>query len=1030
MDYWEFLLQKEGDRTWLPIKSPQLDLDVGRYRVVAHSSRANTDVEICVTHTDTNETPPKRRYQKRSRRTNPDGLMVIIPFTYLKPGLWELRCCGDIMSDFLGNSWQETVQLSVVPKVSEVFNQVEGSGSTGLRTFGERSVEPRERSVERSPIGQRAEDSLEAEYRGQKVEGDEITPEMVNNDSAHPEELHSPLITSLHSPETEEVLPTQEQPAIADNDSLNSSHPVAQSTQSPSPTELPTLTETISLPQTHTPSQTPIAATETSQTDTEHSLSHPTNGKIGDREETTSLETKATSPPPEALPELEIPEPDIPIQTSNPSQSPISNPILDQSLQMLEQVLQQVLDPVIKEFEASESSELPIPISPESEISPEEDTSWQGLILTLEEEALVTQRRESLTVAGQVDQLNVHQLDPRETVPSETNQFQGILQYELRHPQTGEVVVDVRTPIATPAFPVTFSQTLEIPSDSKTCLLLGKVNLYESMGTALASQPFTVTVNLDELLVAVQSGNWTKSEDTTAGISTPKPKSQSIPLNQIFLDLVDNPNSRKPLIYQPSSHQPLPPQLYQRQSQPRLTKSLDLPTFSVPKPTIGKESESLEEIQPEIETRSQAVEPTDKQTTETTPSAPDDTTEDFVIDSSVTESLVSETTERETNETISVPHTAVAEASVQAETATDSAEPSKETPPLEDNLAALAETSEQASTESTEISDVWTSTPEAEPESSQGEEISNSDLSKWKTAAMSSAAPIEQDPIAVDRAFTQLNLNERFWGRLNALMTDTDLAEWLKVELPPSEDLVELEGELSEPEVDPLFAQPEEIPPSSDDEDQELNGFDESMWDEDTEEVGSLNHQEIPKLEPPVQPDHPPLNREELLEREIVVEDESPTTESSASGLVGSRTIETETGARSHLRTSDMAQLDLGTPLPTPELFIPTQELAAGEPLLVKIKLNPHSARLGVKLWVQDRQSRSLLDGPRWLMELSPNKAGELEALTQLVVPFGTVEIRFEAITVDLDSERESHKVSVDRVVVPPDLSDLSEDEF
>lgn len=994
MDYWEFLLQKEGDRTWLPIKSPQLDLDVGRYRVVAHSSRANTDVEICVTHTDTKETPPKRRYQKRSRRTNPDGLMVIIPFTYLKPGLWELRCCGDIMSDFLGNSWQETVQLSVVPKVSEVLEKAEDIG------FQEGNQE-----------------------QENKADENDITPETVNNDSAHPEELHAPLITSLHSPETEEVIPTPEQPAIADNDSLDSSHPVAQSTQSPSPTELPTLTETITLPQPHTPSQTPIAATETAQTDTEHSVSHPTNGKIGDREETTSLETKATSPPPEALPELEIPEPDIPIQTSTSSQSPISNPILDQSLQMLEQVLQQVLDPVIKEFEASESSELPIPIPTESEFPAEEDTPWQGLTLTLDEEAFVTKRGESLTVAGQVDQLNVHQLDPRETIPTETNQFQGILHYELRHPQTGEVVVDVRTPIAAPAFPVTFSQTLEIPSDSKTCLLLGKVNLYESTGTALASQPFTVTVDLDELLVAVQSGNWTKSEDTTPRVSTPQPKSQSIPLNQIFLDLVDNPNSRKPLIYQPSSHQPLPPQLYQPQSQPGSTKSLDLPTFSQPKPTS-------EEIQPETETRSQAVEPTDKQTTETTPSAPDDTTEDFVIDSSVTESLVQETGEGETNETISVPHTAVNEASVQAETGTDSADPSNETPPLEDNLAALAETSEQASTESTEISDVWTSTPEAEPESSQGEEIANPDLSEWKTAAMSSAAPIDQDPIAVDRAFTELNLNERFWGRLNALMTDTDLAEWLKVELPPSEDLVELEGELSEPEVDPLFAQPEEIPPSSDDQDQALNGFDESMWDEDTEEMGSLNHQEIPKLEPPIQPDHPPLNREELLEREIVVEDEPSTTEPSASQPVGSRTVETETGARSHLRTSDMAQLDLGTPLPTPELFIPTQELAAGEPVLVKIKLNPHSARLGVKLWVQDRQSRSLLDGPRWLMDLSPNKSGELEALTQLVVPFGTVEIRFEAITVDLDSERESHKISVDRVVVPPDLSDFSEDEL
>ncbi|MFP5272678.1 hypothetical protein [Coleofasciculus sp.] len=994
MDYWEFLLQKEGDRTWLPIKSPKLDLEVGRYRVVAHSSCANTDVEICVTHTDTTETPPKRRYQKRSRRTNPDGLMVIIPFTYLKPGLWELRCCGDIMSDFLGNSWQEMVQLSVAPKAREVLNKAED------RDFKE----------------------------GCKEEENNITRETVNSESTHPEELHPPLMASLHSQQTQEVHPKQQESPIADNGSSDSSHPIAQPAPSPSPTELPTLAQIVALPQTYTPSQTPVAATETSDTQTDHSVSHSTNGKNGDGEETKPLETKATSPPPEALPELEIPEADIPIQPSNPSPSPFSNPILDQSLQVLEQVLQQVLDPVIKEFEESESSELPIPITTESEFPSQEDTPWQGLILTLEEEAFVSQRGESLTVAGQVDRLNVHQLDPRSTVQSETYQFQGILHYELRHPQTGQVVVDVQTPITTPTFPVAFSQSLDIPSDSKTCLLLGKVNLYRSTGTALASQPFTVTVDLDELLVAVQSGSWMKSEDTTPVVSIPNPKSQSTPLNQTFLELIDNPPSRQPFIYKPSANQPLPPQLYQPQYQPGLTKSLDLPTFSQPKLTTAKASESLEKIEPETEARSQAVEPAEKQTTETTPSALDDTTEDFVIDSSVTESPIQETTDGETNKDIPIPSKAFSEASVQTETVMDSSEPSKpETQPLEDNPAALAETSEETAIESTEISDVWTSTPDPEPPSFQKEEISNPDLSEWKTAAMSSAAPINQDPLAVDHAFTQLNLDDRFWGRLNALMTDTDLAEWLKIELPSSENLVELEGGLSEPEVDPLFAQPEEIPPSSE-KDTPLNDFDESMWDEDTEEVGSLSHENIPKLEPPVQPDHPPLNREELLEREIVVdEDEPQASEPSESQPIGSRTIKTQ---RSHLRTADMAQLDLETPLPTPELFIPTQELAAGEPVLVKVKVTAHSARLGVKLWVQDRQSRSLLDGPRWLMDLSPNKAGELEALTQLVVPFGTVELRFEAITVDLDSERESHKVTVDRVVVPPDLSDFSDDEL
>src|SRR5919199_5443790 len=120
MEDWEFLLQKEGERSWQQIESPKIEIEAGRYRVVAHSSRTNADVEICITHESTDEVPPKRRSQKRSRRTNPEGLMVVIPYTYLKPGFWEIRCCGDIMSDFLGLSWQHIVQLAVLPKVTEV----------------------------------------------------------------------------------------------------------------------------------------------------------------------------------------------------------------------------------------------------------------------------------------------------------------------------------------------------------------------------------------------------------------------------------------------------------------------------------------------------------------------------------------------------------------------------------------------------------------------------------------------------------------------------------------------------------------------------------------------------------------------------------------------------------------------------------------------------------------------------------------------------------------------------------------------
>jgi hypothetical protein len=117
-------------------------------------------------------------------------------------------------------------------------------------------------------------------------------------------------------------------------------------------------------------------------------------------------------------------------------------------------------------------------------------------------------------------------------------------------------------------------------------------------------------------------------------------------------------------------------------------------------------------------------------------------------------------------------------------------------------------------------------------------------------------------------------------------------------------------------------------------------------------------------------------------------------------------------------------------PLPEPKLLVPANELAAGETVTVRVQLPPHPVRLYVKLWVQDRQSRSLLDGPRWLVDFIPDRSGEQEALTQLLVPFGSAEIRFEAIAVDVDTQRESRKVSVDCVVVPPDLQDFSLDEF
>jgi hypothetical protein len=73
------------------------------------------DVDVRVTYISTQEVPPKQRILKRSRRTNSEGLMAVIPFTHFKPGIWELRCSGDIMLEMLGKSWQHTLFIQVSP---------------------------------------------------------------------------------------------------------------------------------------------------------------------------------------------------------------------------------------------------------------------------------------------------------------------------------------------------------------------------------------------------------------------------------------------------------------------------------------------------------------------------------------------------------------------------------------------------------------------------------------------------------------------------------------------------------------------------------------------------------------------------------------------------------------------------------------------------------------------------------------------------------------------------------------------------
>ena len=120
MKYWEFLIQKEGDRAWLPLETQQVEILEGRYRMVAHTDRANTPVDIQVSQLVTDEMPPRKRVRKRTGQTNESGLVVVMPFVHFKPGQWKVKCSSvDALGDMLDGGWQYGVQLQVFAQSEE-----------------------------------------------------------------------------------------------------------------------------------------------------------------------------------------------------------------------------------------------------------------------------------------------------------------------------------------------------------------------------------------------------------------------------------------------------------------------------------------------------------------------------------------------------------------------------------------------------------------------------------------------------------------------------------------------------------------------------------------------------------------------------------------------------------------------------------------------------------------------------------------------------------------------------------------------
>ena len=128
MEYWEFLLQQEGDSNWLPLDTSQMEILEGRYRIMAHCSQTEVPVQVHVSQLLTDQMPPKRRSLKRQGLTNDNGLLVVLPFTRLTAGTWDIYCQGlpltepsapDSEAEAVPQTevpWRFAIQLRVLPQ--------------------------------------------------------------------------------------------------------------------------------------------------------------------------------------------------------------------------------------------------------------------------------------------------------------------------------------------------------------------------------------------------------------------------------------------------------------------------------------------------------------------------------------------------------------------------------------------------------------------------------------------------------------------------------------------------------------------------------------------------------------------------------------------------------------------------------------------------------------------------------------------------------------------------------------------------
>jgi hypothetical protein len=910
MEHWQFLIQRQGDRAWHTLESPKVEIIEGRYRVLARSNRPNTDVEVRVIHSSTQEVPPKRRVQKRSRRTNSEGLMAVIPYTYFKPGIWELQCSGDLMSDIFGKSWQYNAYLRVLPQNADVEVTIWANGNGG--------------------------------------------------------ELN---------------LPTNPDASLESN-----------------------LVAVISVE--------PTSSLEASVTETSELVTTVENTSTTNEAPVNELEEDAI---------IDLPVSPVWVKGGT-----------------AEQILQNLIDLALPSSE---------PLLDEEMLAePEATQTLPPLLLNLDQAAYVAHWGQDLAISGRVELQQ--KADLAVEIPYLDSLYSLELKISLRSPLQSEILNQVKQSLPNEVLPFKIKSSIYIPAECESKLILADISLSGALTdggevTLLASHSFTITADFSELLAV-----------TLATPSTPAPEvvetacevaESSLGIDLSLLNLVKAVKPEQSLAINTTGNKFLPPEIKPRSRKKSLDshRALDLPNMPpLPKKQdvsgiltefVTAELAKQEENSPKTETLA-AIDmnqlviknprlpmiastfPYLKPLTESTGdseavsnSPPSENSQTLDVTLGGSDQINSQFPDESFAEVATPPRSKLIDAYI-AEVAT----PPR--PELIDELATA--TPPPAIPELIDQPDTVTATP-PRPEL----------IDEWATGTPTPPIPelIDQPALpTVPPPPPKLVIEGNPYS--SPLIT-----KWLQNQGFSLPEPIQVQAEDDDMDiVEQQTPGVEQNLPSNSDGDTEIPADWLAIAQQDLETAENLSkeYSTPPLLEPPPPP--PRYRKIPLMMpiEEIVVDDVyiEPVVEAPPEVVPQEEEVPVPAvpePSRLQKITGKIVEL-----LPTPKLHVPEGELTAGTSVRVRVELPQIASEVVVKLWIEDCQSRCLMDGPHLLKDLRSNSSGGLEVTTQLDIPFGCLEMRVEAIALDPQTQQESHKVTITRTVIPPDLPTLPLDEM